>query len=32
MADQVEIGPSALREAEEVDLYLAQDTPEAAVE
>ena len=32
MAYQVEIGPSALREAEEAYLYIAQDTPDAAVE
>jgi len=32
MAYQVGIGPSALREAEEADLYLAQDAPEAAIE
>ena len=32
MAYQVEIGPSALREAEEAYLYIAQDAPDAAIE
>ena len=31
MAYQVEIGPSALREAEEAYLYIAQEAPDAAV-
>lgn len=32
MAYQVEIGPSALREAEEAYLYIARDASEAAIE
>lgn len=32
MAYQVEIGPSALREAEQAYLYITQDAPDAAVE